>query len=176
MLTNGRPISIANSSALVEAIGTGYGIKIPIPVYVLFIVFLLLWFTLTKTTIGKYIYALGGNEKASYIAGIKNNIIKIYVYSVSGVLSTLAGFILLSRLSSAQPNLGVGYELDAIAAVVIGGTPLSGGRGRISGTLFGAIIIGMLNNSLNLMGVSSFYQQVVKGIVILFAVLFDMKK
>lgn len=120
-------------------------------------------------------YAVGGNEKVSFIAGIKIERIKIFAYAITGLFCALAGAILTSRLNSAQPTAGTGYELDAIAAVVLGGTSLSGGKG-IVGTLIGVLIIGTLNNGLNILNVSSFYQQVVKGIVILLAVLMDRKK
>ncbi|MDN6842044.1 MAG: ribose ABC transporter permease, partial [Staphylococcus equorum] len=120
-------------------------------------------------------YAMGGNEKAAFISGIKVNKLKIMIYSLAGLMSAMAGAILTSRLNSAQPTAGMSYELDAIAAVVLGGTSLTGGKGRILGTLIGVLIIGVLNNGLNLLGVSSFYQQVVKGVVIIIAVLIDRK-
>ena len=134
------------------------------------------YFILHKTTLGRKTYAVGGNEKVSFIAGIKIDRIKIFAYTITGFLCGMAGAILTSRLNSAQPTAGTGYELDAIAAVVLGGTSLSGGKGRIVGTIIGALIIGTLNNGLNILNVSSFYQQVVKGIVILLAVLMDRKK
>ncbi len=176
VVTQGRPVSIANTGKLFMVLGNGYFLGIPVPIFILFFGFILLWFLLQKTVAGKHVYALGGNARASYLAGIKNNFMQILVYALSGVFSSIAGLILISRLNSAQPVLGVGFELDAIAAVVIGGTRLSGGRGRIAGTLLGILIIGVLNNGLNLVGVSSFYQQVVKGLVILAAVLLDFKK
>ncbi len=176
VITQGKPVSIAHSGVLFENLGTGYWLGIPIPVYVLFFFCIALWFVLHNTILGRAIYALGGNEKASYIAGIKTRFVKIVVYANSGFFSTLAGMILISRLSSSQPTLGSGFELEAIAAVVIGGTTLAGGRGKIFGTLLGILVIAALNNSLNLLGVSSFYQQVVKGLVILLAVLFDLRK
>lgn len=176
VLTQGKPVSILGTGSFFENLGSGYFLEIPIPIFILFFFYAVLWFTLHKTIAGRYVYALGGNEQASYIAGIKVNSVKIFVYAVSGTLSTIAGMILISRLNSSQPTLGVGFELEAIAAVVIGGTTLSGGRGRITGTLLGLLIIGVLNNSLNLMGVSAFYQQVVKGLVILIAVLLDVRK
>ncbi|SUM32939.1 ribose ABC transporter [Staphylococcus gallinarum] len=118
---------------------------------------------------------MGGNEKAAFISGIKVNKLKVCIYGLAGLMSALAGSILTSRLNSAQPTAGMSYELDAIAAVVLGGTSLTGGKGRIVGTLIGVLIIGVLNNGLNLLGVSSFYQQVVKGVVIIIAVLIDRK-
>ena len=119
---------------------------------------------------------LGGNEKAAYISGVKLNKVKIIIYSISGMMASISGLIITSRLSSAQPTAGASYEMDAIAAVVLGGTSLSGGKGRILGTLIGALIIGVLNNGLNIIGVSAFWQQVVKGVVILIAVLIDRFK
>jgi ribose transport system permease protein len=119
------------------------------------------------------VYATGGNAEAARLSGVNTDRIQLLVYTVSGAMAAVAGVILTSRLDSAQPTAGGGYELDAITAVVLGGTSLSGGRGWIFGTLVGALLIGVLNNGLNLMGVSAFYQQVVKGAVILLAVLLD---
>lgn len=171
--TNGNPISGLTEEQSFLDFGQGYFLGIPVPAVVMLIMFAILHFILTKTPLGRKIYAVGGNEKVSFIAGIKIERIKIFCYSVTGMLCGLAGAILTSRLNSAQPTAGTGYELDAIAAVVLGGTSLSGGKGRIVGTLIGALIIGTLNNGLNILNVSSFYQQVVKGIVILLAVLAD---
>ncbi|OBR63588.1 ribose ABC transporter permease [Paenibacillus oryzae] len=173
--TDGRPITGFNSEAF-TMIGGGYFFGVPVPVILMLILFGGLFFVLRKTTFGRNVYAIGGNEEAARLSGIKTGRFKVYVYTLTGVLSALAGIILTSRLNSAQANAGMGYELDAIAAVVLGGTSLSGGRGWIVGTLIGALIIGVLNNGLNLLGVSSFYQQVVKGLVILLAVLLDRKK
>ncbi|ETY72701.1 ribose ABC transporter permease [Lactiplantibacillus fabifermentans T30PCM01] len=142
-----------------------------------FTIAFLIWFiVLQKTTFGRKTYALGGNEKAAFVAGVNTNKTTILIYTISGLMAALAGMILTSRLSSAQPDAGTSYEMDAIAAVVLGGTSLAGGKGRISGTLVGALIIGTLNNGMNLLGISSFYQQIVKGVVILIAVLLDRKK
>lgn len=174
--TDGRPITNFTESTFFNSIGRGYVLGIPIPVIIMIIIFIISYFILRKTTFGKSVYAIGGNEEASRLSGIKVDRIKIIVYSISGALAALAGIILTSRLNSAQPTAGASYELDAIAAVVLGGTSLSGGKGRIFGTLVGALIIGVLNNGLNLLNVSSFYQQVVKGGVILLAVLLDRKK
>lgn len=174
--TNGNPISnLTDSDAFLE-FGQGYVAGLPVPAVMMLIMFFILWFVLHKTPLGRKTYAVGGNEKVSFIAGIKINRIKIFAYTVTGFLCGMAGAILTSRLNSAQPTAGTGYELDAIAAVVLGGTSLSGGKGRIVGTIIGALIIGTLNNGLNILNVSSFYQQVVKGIVILLAVLMDRKK
>ncbi len=171
--TNGNPISGLTEDQAFLDFGQGYFFGIPVPAVVMLIMFAILHFILTKTPLGRKIYAVGGNEKVSFIAGIKIERIKIFCYSITGMLCGLAGAILTSRLNSAQPTAGTGYELDAIAAVVLGGTSLSGGKGLIVGTLIGALIIGTLNNGLNILNVSSFYQQVVKGIVILLAVLAD---
>lgn len=174
--TEGRPISGLGDSLSFQLLGKGYFFGIPIPVVTMLISFGILYFILKKTTFGRRVYAVGGNEEASKLSGIKTGRIKIYVYALTGFLSALAALILTSRLNSAQPTAGQMFELDAIAAVVLGGTSLTGGRGWIVGTLIGALIIGVLNNGLNLIGVSSFFQQVVKGLVILFAVLIDRKK
>ncbi|GED14631.1 ABC transporter permease [Aneurinibacillus migulanus] len=173
--TEGRPITGFDSD-MFTMLGAGYLFTIPVPVIWTLGCFAVLYFILKKTAFGRRVYAIGGNEEAAVLSGIKVSRVKIYIYALTGFLSALAGIILTSRLNSAQANAGMGYELDAIAAVVLGGTSLSGGRGWIFGTLIGAMIIGVLNNGLNLLEVSSFYQQVVKGSVILLAVLLDRKK
>lgn len=174
--TDGNPITGLGDSMTFQLFGRGYQFGIPVPAITMIITFAVLWIVLHKTAFGRKTYAIGGNEKAAIVSGIKVSRVKIMIYSLAGLLSALAGAILTSRLNSAQPTAGTSYELDAIAAVVLGGTSLSGGRGRIVGTLIGALIIGTLNNGLNLLGVSSFYQMVVKGIVIVIAVLIDRKK
>lgn len=174
--TEGKPISGLGDSQAFQMLGKGYFFGIPVPVVTMAIAFGVLYFILKKTTFGRRVYAVGGNEEASRLSGISVDRIKIYVYSLTGALAALAALILTSRLNSAQPTAGSMFELDAIAAVVLGGTSLTGGRGWIVGTLIGALIIGVLNNGLNLIGVSSFFQQVVKGAVILVAVLLDRKK
>ena len=176
VITDGNPITDLGDSYLFQLFGKGYFFGISVPAVTMIIVFIVLAIILQKTTFGRHTYAIGGNEVASKISGIKVNKVKILIYGISGLMSALAGAILTSRLNSAQPTAGTSYELDAIAAVVLGGTSLTGGKGRIVGTLIGVLIIGVLNNGLNLLGVSSFYQQVVKGIVILIAVLIDRKK
>ncbi|GAA0414144.1 MAG: ABC transporter permease subunit [Bacillota bacterium] len=175
VFTDGKPITGLSDSFLFEMIGKGYVFGIPFPAIVMVIMFFLLYFILQQTVFGRQVYAVGGNEEASTLSGIKADRVKIWVYSLTGMLSVLAGIIITSRLNSAQPTAGSMYELDAIAAVVIGGTSLAGGRGRITGTLIGALIIGVIDNGLNLLHVSSFYQQIVKGVVILLAVLLDRK-
>ncbi|GEL66718.1 ribose ABC transporter permease [Marinilactibacillus psychrotolerans] len=174
--TEGNPITGFSDDFTFLFFGRGYLFGIPFPVVLMAIAFGILFVLLHKMTFGRKTFAIGGNENASYIAGIKSDRVKYTVYAISGMMSALAGLILTSRLNSAQPTAGTAYELDAIAAVVIGGTSLAGGKGRIVGTLIGALIIGTLNNGLNLLGVSSFYQQVVRGIVIIIAVLLDRKK
>ena len=175
--TNGNPITKGLSDTfLFQFLGQGYIVGIPFPVIIMFIVFIVLYVLLHKTAFGKSVYAIGGNEKAAYISGVKLNKVKIIIYSISGIMASISGLIITSRLSSAQPTAGASYEMDAIAAVVLGGTSLSGGKGRILGTLIGALIIGVLNNGLNIIGVSAFWQQVVKGVVMLIAVLIDRFK
>jgi len=129
---------------------------------------------LRYTTYGRYVYAVGGNEKSARTSGIGVRKVTFSVYVISGLLAGLAGVVLAARTTSALPQAGGSYELDAIAAVVIGGTSLSGGTGSIVGTLFGALLIGVINNGLNLLGVSSYYQQVAKGLIIVLAVLIDV--
>jgi len=174
--TDGNPITGLGENYYFQLFGRGYFLGIPVPAITMVLAFAVLWVILHKTPFGRRAYAIGGNEKAAFISGIKVPKVKVMIYSLAGLLAALSGAILTSRLNSAQPTAGTSYELDAIAAVVLGGTSLSGGRGRIVGTLIGALIIGTLNNGLNLLGVSSFYQMVVKGIVILIAVLIDRKK
>lgn len=173
--TDGNPITGIGDSFIFKYMGRGYLFGVPFPVVVMLLFFGVLYVLLHKMTFGRKTFALGGNEKAAFIAGIKSDRIKIAIYSISGLMAAVAGIIITSRLNSAQPTAGNAYEMDAIASVVLGGTSLSGGRGRLVGTLIGALIIGTLNNGLNLLGVSSFYQQVVKGVVIIIAVLLDRK-
>ncbi len=175
--TDGRPIStgFTDTADAFSWFGTGYLLGIPVPVWIMAVVFIAAWYMLNHTRFGRYVYALGGNESATRLSGIDVDKVKIGVYAICGFLAALAGIIVASRLSSAQPTAGMGYELDAIAAVVVGGTSLAGGRGRIMGTLIGALIIGFLNNALNLLDVSSYYQMIAKAVVILLAVLVDNK-
>ena len=173
-VTAGQPIYTLPAGFLAIS-GRVRGIPL-VALLIMIALFVLAYYVLQFTRIGRYVYAVGGNEKVSFIAGIKIERVKIFVYAITGFFCALAGAVLTSRLNSAQPTAGTGYELDAIAAVVLGGTSLSGGKGYITGTLVGVLIIGTLNNGLNILDVSSFYQQVVKGIVILLAVLMDRKK
>ncbi|EOF4160351.1 ribose ABC transporter permease [Vibrio cholerae] len=175
--TDGRPIStgFTDTADTFAWFGTGYALGIPVPVWLMVVVFAGAWYLLNHTRFGRYVYAVGGNESATRLSGINVDRVKIGVYAICGLLAALAGIIVTSRLSSAQPTAGMGYELDAIAAVVLGGTSLMGGKGRIMGTLIGALIIGFLNNALNLLDVSSYYQMIAKAVVILLAVLVDNK-
>jgi ribose transport system permease protein len=171
VLTNGEPIVKTEGAYL----WLGQASLGPIPVPILLMLLTLLgahWF-LSRTRWGTYVYAVGGNAEAARLAGINLAGIQILVYVLGGALAGVAGLILAARLSSAQPNTGVGFELDAIAAVVLGGTSLMGGEGTIWGTTIGAFIIGILNNGFNLMNVSPFYQLIAKGAVIVLAVLVD---
>nr|WP_279626242.1 ribose ABC transporter permease [Halomonas aestuarii] len=175
--TDGRPISIGGGDVADTfwQLGGGYWMGIPIPIYLMFFVFVLCWSVLHHTRFGRHVYAVGGNEQVARLSGINVNRIKVSVYAIAGACAALAGVVLTARLGSAQPNAGMTYELDAIAAVVIGGTSLMGGRGRIFGTLVGALVIGVLNNALNILGVSSYFQMIAKGAVILLAVLIDSR-
>ena len=175
VFTEGKPITVDDGGALFENIGGGYIFNIPVPIYIMIILFAAGHYLLMHTKFGRYTYAIGGNEEATKLSGINVNKVKIWVYGLCGMFSALAGIILTSRLYSAQPTAGSGYELDAIAAVVLGGTSLSGGIGKITGTALGAIIIGVLGNALNLLNVSSYYQMMIKAAVILVAVLIDRK-
>lgn len=175
--TKGSPISTGSNdnSECFEWFASGRVLGMPVPIWIMIIVFASVWYLLKYTRLGRYIYALGGNEAATRLSGINVDKVKIIVYAMSGLLCALASTIEVARLSSAQPNAGTGYEMDAIAAVVLGGTSMSGGRGKIIGTLIGALILGFLNNGLNMLNVDSYYQMIVKGVVILLAVLIDKR-
>lgn len=172
ILNDGSPVTDLPEAYL--ALGTGKLGPIGMPIVIFAIVALFFWLVLKYTTYGRYVYAVGGNEKSARTSGIGVRKVTFSVYVISGLLAGLAGIVLSARTTSALPQAGVSYELDAIAAVVIGGTSLSGGTGSIVGTLFGALLIGVINNGLNLLGVSSYYQQVAKGLIIVFAVLIDV--
>ncbi|MBA4699336.1 MAG: ribose ABC transporter permease [Ruminococcus sp.] len=172
--SNGRPISNLPTNFL--AIGKGSIAGIPVPTIILILVFVLASIMLTKLKFGRYVYAVGGNENAAMVSGINVKWIKMMVYVLSGIACGIAAIILTARVSAGLPTAGESYELDAIAATVIGGTSLSGGRGRLWGTIVGAILLGIVNNGLDLLNVSSFYQQIVKGLIILGAILIDSKR
>ena len=172
LYTDGRPIS--GFSEGFRFLALGEILSIPVPVIIMILVYIIAHFLLTRTRFGRYTYAIGGNEEAAMLSGINIRFYKTAIYGFCGMLSGMAAIILTARLNSAQPIAGIMYELDAIAAAVIGGTSLMGGEGRITGTLIGALIMGVLRNGLNLLGVSSFVQQTVIGSVIIIAVLVDM--
>jgi ribose/xylose/arabinose/galactoside ABC-type transport system permease subunit len=171
LFTEGRPVSGFDASFRVLATGrVGF---VPAPVIAMVIVYAAAHLVLTRTTFGRYVYAIGGNEEATRLSGVAVRFHKTMIYGVSGLMSGVAAVMLTARLNSAQPIAGLNYELDAIAATVIGGTSLMGGEGTLGGTLVGALIMGVLRNGLNLLGVSSFLQQIVIGGVIVVAVLLD---
>lgn len=170
---DGKPFIIRSESFRVY--GQGNLGPIPVPTIILIVVFLLFFFILNFTKFGRYVYATGGNESAAITSGVNTKKVKIIVYTISGTMAGLAGVMLGSRLNSGNPTLGTGYELDAIAAVVIGGASLEGGIGNLLGTLLGIVTLGIINNAMNLLGVSSYYQMIAKGIIILIAVLMDVK-
>ncbi len=171
MYTDGRPIwGLPDAFAI---LGSGRILEIPFPSIVMIVVYVLAYIVLRKMRFGRYVYAVGGNMEAARLAGIRTEAVLIRVYIVCAVLASLSGLLLASRMNSGQPNAGLMYELDVIAAVVVGGTSLSGGRGSIAGTFIGAMLIGVLRNGLNLLNVGSYVQMVVLGAVILLAVLID---
>ncbi|MFG5722364.1 ABC transporter permease/substrate-binding protein [Streptomyces murinus] len=180
MLSVGRGLSLVISGGVpipfpdsVSHLGDTLGDWLPVPVLVMIVMGLLAAFVLGRTYIGRSMYAIGGNEEAARLSGLRVKKQKLAIYALSGVFAAVAGIVLASRLSSAQPQAADGYELDAIAAVVIGGASLAGGTGKASGTLVGALILAVLRNGLNLLNVSAFWQQVVIGVVIALAVLLD---
>ena len=171
LFTEGRPVS--GFDAPFRTLATGRVGFVPAPVIEMAIVYLVAHLVLTRTTFGRYVYAIGGNEEATRLSGVAVRFHKTMIYGVGGLTSAFAAVLLTARLNSAQPIAGINYELDAIAATVIGGTSLMGGEGTLGGTLVGALIMSVLRNGLNLLGVSSFLQQIVIGSVIVFAVLLD---
>ena len=187
IITDGKPISKLKGSIesefgakLFETLGKGSiplgSVDFPVPVIIMLLALAIFWFILHKTTFGRKIYATGSNIKCANLVGVDTTKTKIIVYAISGFMAALAGLIMISRVDSAQSILGDGYELDAIAAVALGGTSMSGGRGKIMGTFAGVLIIAVLNNGMNIMGINTYYQSVVKALVILIAVLADRKR
>lgn len=172
--TGGNPVSAYIDSF--NVIGNGYLGPIPLPVIYTAILFLIMCFLLYRTKFGRYVYALGGNRTASVYSGINIHRVQVLVYSITGFLAAASGIVLCARMYSGQPTVGNGFELDAIAAVVLGGTSFSGGVGTLGGTLLGVFVIGILNNGLNLLNINSFWQLVIKGVVILLAVYVDVLK
>ena len=171
--TGGRPIFGFHQGF--RWVGNGTIGPFPTQVVLCILLYIFAWWVLKYTKFGRYIYAIGGNEEATRLSGINVGINKILIYSINGLMAAVAAIILTARLDSATPIAGLGYELDAIAAVTIGGTSQRGGEGKIFGSLIGALIIGVLRNGLNLLNVSSYIQQIVIGFVIIFAVMLDMK-
>jgi ribose/xylose/arabinose/galactoside ABC-type transport system permease subunit len=171
LFTDGRPISGFSDSF--RWLSTGRLLAIPVPVLLTILLYAASTVLLNRTRFGRYVYAIGGNEEATRLSGVAVVFHKTLVYVLSGVMAALGSVLLTARLNSAQPIAGMNYELDAIAAVVIGGTSLTGGLGTLGGTLIGALTMGVLRNGLNLLGISSFLQQIVIGLVIIAAVLMD---
>ncbi|MBV8378800.1 MAG: ABC transporter permease [Verrucomicrobia bacterium] len=175
LYTNGRPVSDLTDSY--DFVGQGALAGIPVPILILVVMAVVTHILYARTKFGKYVYAIGGNEQAARVSGINTGRYKMLIYIYAGLLAGLAGLVVSSRIGSGQPGLGVGYELDAIAAAVIGGTSLSaGGIGTVAGTIIGALIIGVLNNILDLMNVSAYWQQIIKGAIIVGAVILDQLK
>jgi ribose/xylose/arabinose/galactoside ABC-type transport system permease subunit len=174
LISGGRPVS--NLSPSFNWIGAGSVAGVPVPILILAAVAALSWVFLRNMRMGRYIYAVGGNENAARASGVPVRRVKMAAYALCGSFAGLAGVVLASRITTGQPNAGVGYELDAIAAAVIGGTSLNGGTGAVAGSILGALLIGVINNGLDLLNVSSYYQQVVKGIIIVGAIWLDRSK
>ena len=173
LISDGRSVVTGLPSEF-RFIGRDYIWEIPVPVLIMFIVFLIFFFLLRSTLIGKYTYAIGGNKETARLSGVPVRQVQFLLYALGGLTAGLAGVILASRLASGQPDVGVGFEFDVIIAVILGGTSLAGGEGSVFGTLVGALIVGVLNNGLNLLGVHTFYQFLLSGGVLIFAVLLDM--
>lgn len=172
--SGGRPVTDLSDGF--NFIGGGDLLGIPVPILIFAAVILASAFVLNKTRIGRYMYAVGGNEKAAYASGVRVNTVKLIAYMICSGLAAVAGIVLASRITTGQPNAGIAYELDAIAAVVIGGTSLAGGTGGIGGTVLGVLLIGVINNGLDLLNISSYYQQIIKGAIIIAAALIDRKR
>ncbi len=172
--SDGRPI--ASLAENFKSLGQGTTLGLPTPVIAFALVAVVCWALLRFTVFGRYVYAVGGNARSARTSGVSVRRVTVMVYVIMGALAGLTGAMLTARTSAAVPQAGLGYELDAIAAVVIGGTSLTGGVGRIGYTVIGVLIIGMVNNGLDLMGVSSYYQQVIKGVIIVLAVLIDKSR
>lgn len=175
VLTQARPISVRKAAAAesFRFIGSGSFLYIPVPVWIMFAVFILAYVILRHRRIGRYLFAIGSNEEAAHYSGIQTEKVKLFSFIASGFLAAVAGIIVTARLSSATPTAGEAYEMDAIAAAVLGGVSMAGGKGTVRGIAVGALIIGILSNALNLLNIGSYYQGVVKGVVILIAVLLD---
>jgi len=170
--TNGKTVRV--NVPEFEIIGTGYAGPIPYLAIYTVIILIITFFILNRTVLGRHIYAVGGNREAARFSGIKPMTIEIFIYTFSGLLAAIAGVVLTARMASGQPTVGIGYETDAVAASVLGGTSMKGGVGTVSGMFIGALVIGVLSNGMNLLGINAFWQYVVKGVVIILAVYIDM--
>lgn len=171
--SNGKPYTISDPSF--KVIGQGYFLGIPVPIILLVIFCIIGLVILTMTTFGRYVFAIGGNMNAAKLSGVRTQRVQLMVYVMSSICAWMVGLILAARISSGQPTAGESYEMDAIAATAIGGTSMSGGIGSLSGTIIGFVILGLLQNSMNLMNINSFWQQIVKGLLIIIAVFLDMR-
>lgn len=174
LYTGGRPIGYLKKSF--TFLGGGYFLKIPLPIWIYLLVGIISYILLSRSRFGRYVFAIGGNQQAARICGINVERNLIYVYTYAGLLSAIAGILLVARTTAGNPTYGLAYELDAIASTVIGGTSLSGGVGSIPLCVVGAMIIGVLNNGMDLMGVNAYWQQIVKGVIIVVAVLIDARR
>jgi ribose transport system permease protein len=170
-ISSGDPVAVTDSAF--QGIGQDYVAAVPVPVWTMLVGYVLFGVVLARTGYGRFVYATGDNPEAARLSGIRTQRVKILAFALSGLLAAVGGFILTARLSTAEPTAGTGLELEAIAAVIIGGTSLAGGRGNLVGTLVGALVLGVIDNGMNLLDVSPFLQDVVKGVVILLAVYFD---
>jgi ribose transport system permease protein len=171
VISGGLPLVLLNKFFIF--FGSGYILKVPTPIYIMATVYVIMFFILKYTMFGRHVYAIGGNEEAARLTGIKVERTLIHVYSISGLMAGIAGVVMAGRVISGQPNAGVSFELDAIAAVILGGTSFVGGVGRIQGTIIGVLIMAVLSNGLTLMNVDFYWQMIVKGLVIVIAVLLD---
>lgn len=174
VLTDAYPVSGLPSS--ISFIGRGYVGPIPVPVIIMIVIYIIAHIVAVKTKAGRFIFAIGGNEEAAHLSGIKVKKARLFSYVASGVLAAISGIILVSRLASGQPNAGIGFEFEAITAAVIGGTSLYGGKGSVIGVFFGALLIAILLNGMVLLNISSYYQQMIKGIVLILAVMIDVAR
>ncbi len=170
-ISSGDPVAVTDYTF--QGIGQDYLAGVPVPVWLMLVAYLVFGVVLARTGYGRFVYATGDNLEAARLSGIRTQRVKILAFAVSGLLAAVGGFILTARLSTAEPTAGTGLELESIAAVIIGGTSLAGGRGKLLGTLVGALVLGVIDNGMNLLDVSPFLQNVVKGVVILLAVYFD---
>ncbi|GHJ37245.1 ABC transporter permease [Streptomyces sp. TS71-3] len=170
-ISSGNPVAVTDYSF--QGIGQDYLAGVPVPVWLMLVAYLVFGVLLARTGFGRFVYATGDNLEAARLSGIRTQRIKVIAFVLAGVLAALGGFVLTARLSTAEPTAGTGYELESIAAVIIGGTSLAGGRGKLLGTLIGALVLGVIDNGMNLLDVSPFLQEPVKGVVILLAVYFD---